>query len=336
MPLLDTETTWAALRSTRSEPPGRAEKGKRRSTYIAALEQAEQLLRAASTVGVAARPLLLFYGLSQGGRAVAAAASTLGNSDFQLSGHGIKSDTSTWIGPLASVTVYSDNSTTGSFNRLSALLQSPIWDKRAPVSVGEIWNSLPEAEHWALPAGARTSPPLTAALETITAGENAPIPIFLSVGGVPKEFMPNSGQGSSGDLEAFFSRYPALAGYAAIRSVGVYPGESGGRAELVYPTDKSGYLDRHKEVEPRLTTYRFRKDLVFPAIGSNGQALHPLMAWWSLLYALSMLARYQPEVWAQHIAIDSSKAAVAIERLLAESLAAVPELILQTILEVSS
>lgn len=46
----------------------------RRRTYVMALEQAEQMFHAAHSVGPATSPLLLFYGLSQAGRAVAAAA----------------------------------------------------------------------------------------------------------------------------------------------------------------------------------------------------------------------------------------------------------------------
>ncbi|HEX5594708.1 MAG TPA: hypothetical protein VFX61_01605 [Micromonosporaceae bacterium] len=48
-----------------------------------------------------------------------------------------------------------------------------------------------------------------------------------------------------------------------------------------------------------------------------------------------MLARYQPEAWADHIAADSSKVAVPIEQLLTEALTAVPELLLQTRMDVS-
>jgi hypothetical protein len=41
--------------------------------YVAALQQAEQLFHAAREAGFASSPLLLFYGLSQAGRAIAAA-----------------------------------------------------------------------------------------------------------------------------------------------------------------------------------------------------------------------------------------------------------------------
>ena len=53
---------------------------------------------------------------------------------------------------------------------------------------------------------------------------------------------------------------------------------------------------------------------LFPAAGTAGRSLHPLMAWWAVLYTLSMLARYQPAEWAGHINVDDSRHAVAIER----------------------
>lgn len=34
----------------------------------------------------------------------------------------------------------------------------------------------------------------------------------------------------------------------------------------------------------------------FPAVAGLPGELHPLMAWWAVLYALSMLARYQPAI----------------------------------------
>lgn len=78
-------------------------RGGRRKTYGAALEQAQQLFTAASSVGIATRPLLLFYGLSQCCRATAAAVKHVHNNDYSLSGHGIKANPPTLVGALADV-----------------------------------------------------------------------------------------------------------------------------------------------------------------------------------------------------------------------------------------
>ena len=65
------DAAWGRLRATRWDPPGAAsENGERRRTYVFGLEQAEQMFRAGASVGPATRPLLVFYGLSQAGRAI--------------------------------------------------------------------------------------------------------------------------------------------------------------------------------------------------------------------------------------------------------------------------
>jgi hypothetical protein len=72
------DLVWGRLRATRWDPPGAASESAERRRTCFALEQAEQMFRAAAGVGPATRPLLVFYGLSQAGRAIAAAALTNG------------------------------------------------------------------------------------------------------------------------------------------------------------------------------------------------------------------------------------------------------------------
>ncbi|MFJ6862450.1 YaaC family protein [Streptomyces werraensis] len=74
---MSTPEAWEQLRASRWSPPGRADSGSRRNAYAAALEQAEQTFQAAAAVGTATRPIQVFYGLSQAGRAIAAAAVVL-------------------------------------------------------------------------------------------------------------------------------------------------------------------------------------------------------------------------------------------------------------------
>jgi transposase InsO family protein len=57
-----------------------------------ALEQSEQLFRAAAAVERESRPLLLFHGLCQAGRALAAASDRLRGRDWCASGHGLEAD----------------------------------------------------------------------------------------------------------------------------------------------------------------------------------------------------------------------------------------------------
>lgn len=81
----DAASAWPRIRACRSAPPGQAIRGHRRAIFSAALEQSEQLFNAARTTTAAARPLLLFYGLSQAGRAIVAAHGPRPSA----SGHGI-------------------------------------------------------------------------------------------------------------------------------------------------------------------------------------------------------------------------------------------------------
>lgn len=80
---------WQQLRALRSQKVGRAARGDRQNTFNAALEQAEQLFAAGSTVGTATQPILLFYGLSQLGRAIVATSTELDNNEYRLSRLGI-------------------------------------------------------------------------------------------------------------------------------------------------------------------------------------------------------------------------------------------------------
>ena len=79
---------WSLIRETRSARPGRAlDDTERAAVYGSALQQFEELMRAAETTGYASRPLPLFYAISQAGRAVAAAHA---DEPWILSGHGLR------------------------------------------------------------------------------------------------------------------------------------------------------------------------------------------------------------------------------------------------------
>ena len=74
---------------------------------------------------------------------------------------------------------------------------------------------------------------------------------------------------------------------------------------------------------------------VFPSIGGDTQALHPLLAWWAVLFALSLLARYQPDTWTRYLDVDSSAYAEPLETLLDRALIVCPQLLLHAIRSVS-
>jgi hypothetical protein len=77
--------------------------------------------------------------------------------------------------------------------------------------------------------------------------------------------------------------------------------------------------------------YRSRDRILVPRVG--GSLLSPLMLWWVLLFGLSMVARYDPEVWIAVLDINECEQAVPIEAALDQALDAVPDLILAALTE---
>jgi hypothetical protein len=56
-----------------------------------------------------------------------------------------------------------------------------------------------------------------------------------------------------------------------------------------------------------------------------------LMTWWLILYGLSMFARYHPREWVKALDVDSSEAAVLLDRCMSEAMDRVPYLVLDAI-----
>jgi len=71
--------------------------------------------------------------------------------------------------------------------------------------------------------------------------------------------------------------------------------------------------------------------LLLPRAGGK-DALSPLMLWWVLLFGLSSIARYDPELWIAALDVNNSQLAVPIEATLDIALDALPELILDALI----
>lgn len=137
----DSSQSWRSLRRRRAKPPIDSPAA-RAATFQSALEQAEQQFRAATVVDYDSRPLNLFYGLSQAGRAIAAAARGLQYDQWRLVGHGITARAMDSAGSLADVELKTSNQGSGtSFARLSALLNSEVPD----CTLGDVWGCIWEA-----------------------------------------------------------------------------------------------------------------------------------------------------------------------------------------------
>lgn len=337
---------WEKLRGTRwSPPPAASGDLARRRTYVFALEQAEQMFRAASTVGVATRPLQVFYGLSQAGRAIAAAASALTGDEWELAGHGIRCDAATLRGPLPDIRLEAGRAGgKASFVRLSELLASSSWNGPDPVRLCDVWDCLPDNRLYPLcDRGESRTTPLYVDYQSLY---GKPHPLIS----VPVAYFPawvvNSPDGRQA-LSDYMSRFPDVRPWDSYHKLSgeadaapAFTTHVDGWGELVmnweHPGGRTGTPGEHLDYL-RSMTRAYRGELwLFPSAGGMSRSMHPLMAWWAVLFTLSMLARYQPAEWAGHVDVDASPHAVPIERLLARAISVIPELVAEAITQVAS
>lgn len=67
--------------------------------------------------------------------------------------------------------------------------------------------------------------------------------------------------------------------------------------------------------------------MAIPSQSGRSEALHALLAWWSLLYILSMLTRYHPDVWTAMIDVNQSAFATQLKFALDKAMSAIPDLV---------
>ena len=333
------DVSWKMLRSLRHNPPGSAASGFRSRIFDASLEQAEQLFRAAELTGPQARPLLLFYGLSQAGRAISAAASGITNGEARLYGHGITVNDLA-IASSHSLAQLEISPSAGSFSQVAKALGSTNFE--SDTSIGDPWGLLPGLERFPL-TGAAISTPLFLDWSQSSAGN-----VLVDILPLPSSLLyvasdsATAARGSEEEWQAerarvtnYLKRYPSLAGFdflnptgpASLRLIGdqrcaitmtcaMRPGES--------PDDA---LNRH------CVTYLGAR-FALRALNSNPMPPHPIVIWWAILYTLSMLARYQPDAWAKYVDVSKSPDAIPIEDLLDAALNVLPEAIYRAIFSV--
>ncbi|MFD4528448.1 YaaC family protein [Streptomyces sp. NPDC058470] len=338
----DADEAWERLRASRSDPPVGADTGARRKTYSAALEQAQQLFQAAAVVGPATRPVPVFYGLSQAGRAIAAAARSLEDEDWNLGSHGIKTTGFHLAFPDIEIRTDSPGGR-GSFVKVSEVLHSPVWEKD-PVRLEDVWDLLPTNLRYPLTTRDRLTPLYTSE-GSVSEGDHSLLSVFVC--NIPDRVVKASTREA---LSAFLTAYPEVAqhesyvtGAEALPNYVRYD-HGGGQLSMnwLMPEGVGTGFDgmatmAERQAHLRAITRGYAGDRYFlPVLPPMKRELHPLMAWWAVLYALSMLARYQPAVWGTLINVDNSRHAVPIERLLERAMNHLPVLIADAITEVSA
>lgn len=311
------------IRATRSNPPGRASEADRRKTYGAALAQFDELLTAARAVGPAARPLPLFYALSQAGRAIAAAHL---DDPWRLRGHGLT--TKDMSGPVLDVKVKPVNdpakTSRGTIDSFRGVAKSVGGELLPPVvTVREMWSSLPEVFEF-------------------LHGPVEAIPLLL-VPTVPHEKLHDwtraqaSVVGFSGrpeDLEDHLKEHFPSARGVQVEQATTVPGTAsvltphGFGVSVSWPSSKN--IGNHIKTLDRIAPGAdLQARWMRPGVG--GIELYPLMTWWMTMYGLSMLARYEPDVWLESLDYDVSAEAAGLTRLLEVGCDRVSDLVLDAL-----
>jgi YaaC-like Protein len=325
-----------------------------------AARQAERLFGAAADAGVMTKPLQLYYGISQAGRAIAAVAPNVPDRQqgkperpWKLSGHGIAipamhQSIEDCHGSVGLLPVADKGS--GAFTQLAEVLgcgslvdKKPDGSPAARVTIGEIWGTLPECIGFLL-AGVLRFPML--AVEPYgpismprgtgrECGTLEPVPDVVKEAGTPEA------------LKEFLAHYPDAGSWTMpSESLGISLADmwSSGRVHaqlnvlaLMWPPGPSKYADDNLSGIPARIGSRYLGDAyLFPALGDNVRPLHPLLAWWAVLYALSMVARYEPVAWTEMTSINSSTEAAKIEFLLDAATRRLPRVILDVIDDLTS
>lgn len=303
------------IRATRAAPPGRAStNGPRRKIYGAAVQQFEELLGAAGSVGPASRPLLLFYALSQAGRAIVAAH----GERPEVLGHGLaEAKSSRAITDVLQFRVKRVSSKIDLFGAVARATHSG--EIAGSVPLGAVWAATPGT--YRLPADAWRDDWATAlTIGRTTSGVTGETVFIdaLSMSGPPE---PNGVTG----IEQRLQRYPTLPPDAA-KSVGhIEDLAESGDWMLSSSWPLKGHWRSLDDVAPKNVLDGDR--WLIPRLPDEAQLLSPLMLWWVLLFGLSLLARYEPALWANALAVDRSDRAVPLEVLLNQAVDALPTLV---------
>ncbi len=305
----------------------------RKTVFNAALEQAEQLFAAAANVDYDTRPILVFYGLSQAGRAIAAAATGVDTNSWKLKGHGIEVANLDQEPPLVDLALQ-DDGRSGSFTTVARILSSASLE--TPTTLPFLWNCIPELKAAPIGPAQHDFPVLRLSLSGAMQDAN----LIGWVGSLPERFL----VAEHADVSRFLENYPGLADgvvisdHASGPAVAYRPADNGQRmltAARMWPAPDGA--DVQAFVSGRLRRY-LTDDIhwVFPKPPAADKDIHPLIAWWAVLFALSMLARYHPASWIQHLDVSQRSTAVALELALDAAVEVCPQLIFDAILEVSN
>ncbi len=307
---LDPAIALRQLRASRSDPPGAAaSEMERRATYGASLQQFEELLAAARDVGPASKPLLLFYALSQAGRALVAAH---GTGDFRVRGHGLQQG-----GPVPEnllafpIRLAPRRDGTDAFGAVRRVLGAGACPEST--QIGAVWAALPRS--YAIPDTSWEDTWRPALSFDVRRRDERFGGRVLGAGSNPLVMFDDV----LVDLRRSYPTLPAET-YGVMLEVSRDLGPGSWMADIEWPSEAAS-------LDEVLLEGGDDDRWLLPGLAA-GQAPQPqLVLWWILLFGLSLVARYEPDAWAKSLHVERSGLAVPLEAMLDGAQEAVPQLV---------
>lgn len=313
-----------AFRSVKSRS---ARSGIRRQTYVASLRQAEEFWLAASAASTLVSPILRYYALMQAGQAVAA-CSTLDNSSWQArGGHGltlsvpdIRADQRL---DLDEVLVKAAGNGMAA-QAVAGALDTPLLAEPAPLSA--LIGALKDQPLF-LRSSDQIRLPLTVSVQTEGSRADSSIVTLLISDGLTESFLKTiSTEGvAQAEVRQELAHYPSLRKLPEWQTATVerdWMNEGPGWLRLRFAHDQWRPWSELDPYFDEWTTARLggrqENAYVYPSVGANDQAQHPLMTWYLVMYASSMLARYYGAAWRRLLDKDESIEAALLEHFIQE------------------
>ena len=349
-----TSMLWHLLRMSRSRPPGLAGMDNRRADlYRASLQQFEELLSAAASIGPAGSPLPLYYALNQAGRAVLAACEADDSKVFVATNehHGLTLARASVGRDLLDALSQPVRPDIGHFQKVAAATGSPLLAVDSGVPLGALIASLPEADDESFdddtwPTAVRVHPLMRFSAQPSLLSKwdtDSMTSRTLFSQGVMQLGLVTDSITSPEDLACFAAKYPALVDRQATLappqtippSIVYWQTPAGLALEVRIRVQRSSATleeDHEAALNEVAPQYRWLgRRWLRPSVEDGRPPPTSLMTWWAVLHALSMLARYYPTAWTAALSIDQSTRAALLERTLALALDALPHLVFEAV-----
>lgn len=303
---LDRSHYLSDLQRLRSQRTTSVKKGSRGSAYTAALEQAEDLWTAAEGIEPLASPILRYYALTQAALAIAA-ASPLPNTAWQPGhSHGLKCVVHANNGRLDFSRVLISPEGNGIAQTLAMALESDMVPQDTSLAhlVASLWHRVYGFDEPARPVYPRR--PLSVWVHPSSSGG-----VRVTASADFKEAL----DADEKQVRAFLAGYPGL---SRCRDYEVSWHESGEPwlglqiadsapmgtvAEWIEACDVEAR--RGEPIDGSMTAKVF-----LPGFGGGMERVHPLLTWFLVLYAFSMLARYHGHLWRRRLNLNEDHQAV--------------------------